>query len=264
MNADHPYRVLVAGCWPVARLSSRPVASTFAPPPEVVAVVEATWAAAQARAGFALFDGPVVRLESWVADAGGFALTCSTSSYKWFFGTNGRNAAFARPWGPTALANAIGTSAALLSADGWLVFGRRAAGLALYAGFAHPLGGMLEVHELTDPTAGILRELEEEVGCTGADVMEVVLLGLGEDLALDQPELVWRVRTRLTRAALESRLNHEEHAGTWCVEATPEAVLAALAASDVTAITRITLLLYGRQAFGKEWASKADSASPAK
>ena len=264
MSAGHPYRVLAAGCWPVSRLTSQRVPSTFSPPPEVVAMVEVAWSAAQAKAGSALFDGPVVRLESWTAGAVGFALTCSTTSYKWFFGTNGRNAAFVRPWGPTALANAIGTSAALLSTDGWLVFGRRAASLALYAGYAHPLGGMLEVHELTDPTVGILRELAEEVGCTAADVEDVVLLGLGEDQALAQPELVWRVRSRLTRAVLESRLNHEEHAGTWCVEATPEGLLAALAANDVTAITRITLLLYGRQAFGAAWSARADSASPAR
>ncbi len=237
-------RLLARGDWPAGRLHATWTASTHHLDAAQQAAVETAWAAAGARPGITLFDGPMCRLEAFHVAADGLHLQLSPTSYKAFIGTNGSHAGWADAHGAGILANPVGTSAAVVSSDGHLIFGRRAQRVALYPGCAHPFGGTLE------PRAGgapdlldeMRRELEEEIGLDRSVLHDLRAIGLAEDRSLRQPELIYRAQATLDRAAIISRLERTEHDACWTVPADARSIAAALASADpMTPVTRMTL-----------------------
>jgi hypothetical protein len=220
--------------------------------PEIEAAIELAWASAAARPGVKLFDGPMCRLESFHADDR-LVLRLSRTSYKIFLGTNLMHPEFARRFGPAALANPVGLSAALESVDGILLLGRRNASVAYYPSRIHPFAGALEPRQNLDVFEEMGRELQEELSLAGRDVAEFMCLGMAEDASLCQPELIFHVQSRLRAAAIEHRLDAAEHAAAVAIAPEPAAVEAALADATLTPIARATLLLWGRQRWGPAW-----------
>ena len=232
---------LVRGCWRRSQISTSTVASTYEPSPIHSKVIDSAWSEACTRPGVHLFDGPLCRFERLSADEQHFHLDVSQCSYKQFFGTNGSHPEWAETHGWGSLANAIGTSAALVSSDGWLVFGRRSTAVALYPGWAHPFGGILEPSDDLDLLAEMQRELHEEIGLTETDLSDLACIGLVRDPRLLQPELIYLARAKLTRQELESRLDLEEHSACWSVHAEPDAIALALRHELLTQVTRLVL-----------------------
>ncbi|MBA3709483.1 MAG: hypothetical protein H0W83_11775 [Planctomycetes bacterium] len=260
-----PFRILARGDWSSAAIRVRWTASTLRMPPEVDLLVERTWAEALRRPDITLFDGPLCRLEDWQCDQDGLVLTLSRTSYKIFFGTNGRNPQIADTHGPGAMANAVGSSAAVLTADGWLVFGRRSSTMALYPGCAHPFGGCLEPGDDLDVLRDLRRELAEEARLADADITDLRCLALAEDLTLRQPEVMCVATTGLIRSALDGRIEPAEHSGTWAVRSDRDAIATVLAGDDpMTPLTRLMLLLHGARAFGEEWFASAHASITAR
>lgn len=234
--------IRASGLWSRDQISVRLVDSTFHPDAATTARVEAAWTTACTRPGVHLFDGPLCRLERLDATPEHLHLDVSRCSYKWFMGTNGSDAT------REPRADAVGTSAALVTADGWLVFGKRSTAVALYPGYAHPFGGTLEppldATAVIDPIAEMARELAEEVGITADDLLDLRCIGLGVDPRLQQPELLYLARVRLDRAEVERRLDPEEHSACWTVRAKIDAIDAALRENDLTPVTRMVLERY--------------------
>ncbi len=212
-------RLLACGDWPPGSISVRWAESTFAPPPSIEALIDSAWAEASARLGTRLFDGPLCRLEGLIHDHAGVALTLSRTSYRPFLGTNGVNAEACAALGAHALASAVGTSAVVLSSDGHLVFGVRSATVALYPHRAHPFGGCLEPADDLDPFSDTLRELAEELGIARADVRQLRLIAIGEDLRRSaSPELLLFVcAVAQDLDALARGLDAQEHGRLWSV-----------------------------------------------
>jgi len=89
-----------------------------------------------------------------------------------------------------------------VTADDWLLLGRRNATVAYYPSRVPPFAGALEPGDPTDVFAEARRELREELGFVEHDVSDIRLAGIVEDASLRQPELIFRVRTVRTRARL--------------------------------------------------------------
>jgi 8-oxo-dGTP pyrophosphatase MutT (NUDIX family) len=254
-------RLVVRGSWPAPCLRSRFVASSHRLPPSCQELVDDAWAEALAVPGVRLFNGALCRLEGHQADAGGLLLTLSRTTYKAYLGSNVRHGEWADSHGPGALANPVGTSVALRSSDGVLVFGVRSARVALYPGHAHPFGGTMEVPEPgseVDLIAEMARELAEEAGLARSELDELRAIALAEDCILRQPELIYAARTRLTAAAIAGRLDPEEHTACWMLpdeQAEIDRVLAG--AIPVSPVLRATLLAWGAERFGDEWLAQA-------
>ena len=227
--------LLATGSWGAGALSATLIPSTFEPDAATTARVEEAWAKACARPGVHLFDGPLCRLERFLATPEHLRVELSTITYRWFFGTNGTHPEH------HPLANALGTSAALLSDDGWLVFGVRSQAVGLYPGRAHPFGGTLDPSPQPDLLSEMARELHEEIGLETHDLAELRCIGIGEDRLLRQPELLYLARTLCTRDDLVSRLQGIEHGRCWCVEATPAALAHALTDPLATPVTLLVL-----------------------
>ncbi|HEX8916513.1 MAG TPA: hypothetical protein VF796_29445, partial [Humisphaera sp.] len=108
-----------------------------------------------------------------------------------------------------------------------------------------------------DLFADVERELAEELRFVAGDVELVRLTGVVEDVRLRQPELIFRAKTRLTRARVEAQLDAAEHRGCVAIRAEPAAVAAACADRELTPVAVASLLLWGRIAFGDEWFAAA-------
>ena len=211
--------------------------------PEVERMVEEQWARAKARLGDKLFDGPLCRLERLEAGAQ-LRLWVSPTSYKPFLGTNLYHAELADEFGAEVLANPVGLSAAVETCDGWLLLGKRNDTVAYYPNRIHPFAGSVEPAERIDVFGEVLRELDEELHVSEADLSSIYCLGLAEDLKLRQPELVFHVKSVLTRSQLEARLDAGEHSSIHAVQAAGGAVAEAIADERLTPIARATLAMW--------------------
>jgi 8-oxo-dGTP pyrophosphatase MutT (NUDIX family) len=236
-------------------------APSWRAPAEVQSLIDSTWAAALARPGVHLFDGPMCRLESWSASPHRLALTLSDTTYKRFLGTNLTNPHLADRYGRDVLANPVGVSPALLTADGYLMMGRRNGSVAYYPHRVHPFAGALDPAD-ADPFAAVRRELNEELALTATDVADVRCTGIAEDLSIRQPELIFLATTNRTRAQIESALDPTEHHDSFAAPAEIAAIDAILLrpderAGEFTPVAIASLLLYGRLAFGRTWFDRA-------
>jgi 8-oxo-dGTP pyrophosphatase MutT (NUDIX family) len=245
-----------AGDWPRDSVTARQVAGTQRISADVRRIIDEAWGQAEAQPGVHLFDGPMCRLESWSigGDGDDLRLSLSRTTYKSFLGTNLRNPQLADRYGRDVLANPVGVSPALETADGWLLMGRRNASVAYYPNRVHPFAGALEPRDADDVFEAVHRELAEELNFTVADVGEVRCTGIAEDRSIRQPELIFRVSSTRTRAQIEATLDRTEHHASWAIAATAEAVDEALREpAALTPVAVAALLLWGRAKFGEPW-----------
>jgi 8-oxo-dGTP pyrophosphatase MutT (NUDIX family) len=222
--------------------------------PEVERLIDEAWRAATSQPGVNLFDGPMCRLESWSASAQRLSLALSETSYKIFLGTNLHHAELADRYGRDILANPVGVSPALETADGWLMMGRRNASVAYYPNKIHPFAGAVEPRDALNVFDAVLRELREELGFTSADVADLRCTGIAEDRSIRQPELIFRASSMRTKAEIEATVDRTEHHASWSIPTTGKAVEEALEdMSGMTPVGVAALLLWGRSAFGVDW-----------
>jgi 8-oxo-dGTP pyrophosphatase MutT (NUDIX family) len=241
------------GDWGPGQVRAGWVASGRRIVPEIEELIGQAWQAALSRPGVRLFDGPMCRMERWEASPEALRLELSVTSYKPFMGTNLAHPELAERFGREVMANPVGVSPALHTADDFLMLGRRNATLAYYPGRTHPFAGALEPRDKGDLFAAVRRELAEELSLGEADVSEVRCTGIAEDRALRQPELLFRVRTLRTRSQIESQVHADEHGGSVAVPATREPVARIVHDPALTPVAVASLLLWGRVCFGEDW-----------
>jgi len=128
-----------------------------------------------------LWDGRTLKLTEYRFEAGVFKGTCSECSYSAFLAW--------RDWGaPDPSAHNLFGSAVIRSAEGALLYGVMSDRTAT-AGLIYPPGGNLDPTDLTaegkvDVVGATYREMEEETGLTGNDVVAGDLL-----IAFDGPRI---------------------------------------------------------------------------
>ena len=242
--SSHPFDLHAAGMWLPHQVTATWTTSSRRTVPEVEAAIDRAWAAAAARLGGKLFDGPLCRLERWSATPDRLELTLAPTTYRTFLGTNLFNAELADTHGGDVLANPVGVSTALETSDGYLLLGRRNDSVAYYPHRVHPFAGALEPRHPMDVFAEIRRELDEELHLGPADVPRVRCVGLAEDPALRQPELIFIASTLRPRAELEEQLDREEHLAVYAVRAERAAVARAMADEVLTPVAVASLALW--------------------
>jgi 8-oxo-dGTP pyrophosphatase MutT (NUDIX family) len=220
--------------------------------PKVEEAIERAWSdTLNRRPGVHLFDGPMCRLEraavSPPAQGRRFELVLSQTSYKVFLGTNLTHPHLADRFGTAILANPLGASVLLESSDGWLLLGRRGRSVAYYPDRIHPFAGAVEPRDAGDVFGAALRELREELSLTAADLGHLRCVGLVEDNALRQPELIFHGRCAPPRTELETRVDRIEHRGAWAVRAQPAAIEDAVRDPALTPVAVAALTLYSRR-----------------
>ena len=220
-------------------------------------MIDEAWKQASSRPGVKLFDGPMCRMERWEASSEKLDIDLSETSYRPFVGTNLAHPELVEQYGRNVMANPVGVSPALLTADGFLMLGRRNASVAYYPNRIHPFAGSLEPRDGNDLFGAVRRELAEELSLADADVLEIRCTGIAEDLAIRQPELLFTAQTRLTRRQIEAQVHLDEHGGSLAVKADSVSVAHAVQDPLLTPVAVASLLLWGRIWFGHEWMTKA-------
>ena len=243
-----------AGCWDRHQINVTQVPSTRSIIPAVEQRIDETWARVAAQPGVHLFDGPMCRLESWSATPDRLTIAMSRTSYKPFVGTNLYHPELADQYGRSILANPIGVSPALETADGWLMMGRRNASVAYYPNKVHPFAGALEPRDSSDLFGAVQRELAEELGFTPEDIAEIRCTGIAEDHSIRQMELIFRAMSTRTRAQIEATVDRAEHHSSWAIQATEKGIEDALGnKSELTPVAIAALVLWGHARFGAKW-----------
>ena len=181
------------------------------------ALVDRTWAEAlheAERSGAVLFNGQLARYLRHRVQEEALYIEVGPTDYAQFMSTNYLNHARGDEFGWDLFSNPIGTTATLVTRDGWLLYGRRSKRVACHAGYVHTFGGGLEAGERNaarefDVFGSVRRELAEELGLRAAEISSMVCLGLIRDATIRQPELIFDAHLTLTRAEVETRLVHD-------------------------------------------------------
>jgi 8-oxo-dGTP pyrophosphatase MutT (NUDIX family) len=219
---------------------------------EVEAAVDLAWEEANRRPGIMLYDLPMCRLESFSAGEQ-LSLNLSPTTYKTFVGTNYAHPEWVRQYGAKVLANPLGVSAVVESADGFFLLGLRNEKVAHYPQRIHTFAGSLEQEESADVFAAIQREITEELNLPAENLGEIICVGLVEDASLYQPELIFHQKTTLAREKIEKLLDASEHSKLIAVETEPDLLKAAAEDAQLTPVAAAGLLLCGRRRFGAWW-----------
>jgi 8-oxo-dGTP pyrophosphatase MutT (NUDIX family) len=244
------------GDWPAAAVQIQIVPSSWKAPSSVVQQIDAEWDRV-ARTGITLFDGPMCRLERFHASPAALTLALSETTYRIFVGTHLYHADLADVYGPSILANSIGVSVLVRTADGWLLLGRRNESVVYYAGRLHPFAGALEPSDESNPFVAARRELHEEAGLVESDITALRCVALVEDHQLRQSELIMRADTRLSRTQVETQLGREEHHDLVAIEAADQPLRAALHTPTLTPVALGGLLVWARSEWGDPWLQTA-------
>ena len=265
MNALR-FMVDLAGCFEPGQVRLAWTDEVVPTNPAIEAMITRTWDAClrEARArGVELFNGRLARYLRHCIDDGTLAVDVGATDYAAFLGTNYYNAHRAAEFGWENYANPLGTSATLITSDGWLLYGRRSRRVACHAGYVHTFGGGLEAAEVEpgsrcDVFASVLRELWEELSLTADEVERMACVGLIRDAALRQPELIFDVHVRTTRGQLEERLNaspsaHEHDAIVALRDEPGAAVPFILAHRPIAPVAVGAICLHGLRRFGTAW-----------
>jgi 8-oxo-dGTP pyrophosphatase MutT (NUDIX family) len=211
MSGDLPFDLLVTGHWRPGQVRATWTEDSRPHIKEVEQAIERAWSAANAQKGKKLFDGPMCRLEQWNATPDVLELILSPTSYRIFFGTNLLNPKLADQFGKSALANATGLSAGLMTSDGFLMLGRRNESVAYYPGRVHPFAGSMEPGDAGDVFAAMQRELGEELNIKSYEIQDIHCAAIAEDRSIRHPELILPIFLSLTREQIEARLDAAEH-----------------------------------------------------
>jgi len=185
---------------------------------------------AAAVEGRTLFNGGVTRLvgmDDLREEGGGVRLFLGPGDYKTFLVTAMRDRAWFLEHAPEAMTFALGNSVLLTRGDRALL-GIRSMRTSAYGRRAHLIGGVLELlgsAKLPATVEGVLAhlrsEMQEEAAIGEKDLAAgsaPVLLAVGRDEFLAQPELIWQWELGVELEEVAARLDAHEHEGAILVE----------------------------------------------
>jgi len=239
-------------------------------PPEMQTMIAEAWAKKEAecrKSGALLFNGKVVKLLGCEVREGVLHLRSGPTDYRTFVGTNMNSDPRVAEFGLDSFANPIGTTATVISKDGYLLYGRRSERVSYHQGYLHTFGGGLEQAEVrsdgtVDAFGSVLRELTEEAGLVGEEIEEMVCVGLLRDREIHQPEMIFDAKVSLSRKAILDRFDpddpDQEHVAIEAVRDEPGALVPfLLAARPVAPVAVGAILLHGRRCWGQAWYTEA-------
>ncbi len=237
--------------------------------PEIDRLIDRAWEQAMdlaRRTGRKLYDGRLCRLVEYSVQGRTLHLVAGPVSFRELLGTNYTHPHLVHTAGAEVLANPLGVSAAVITADGFVVLGRRSDQVTCQERMIHPVGGLMEVDDTgapPHPFDAVLAELREETGTIPATDKAVVCLGLVRDKALPQPELVFCIEVdadvRSLRASAAQAVEGHEHSELVAVRDRPTSVVTFIDkhGQETTPVALATLLLHGLHRWGSGWFATA-------
>lgn len=233
-------------------------------------LITQAWAEALASGqerGAEIFNGPACRLIEYSSDGEKLNLTLGPTNFREFIGTNTANAHIRYTLGGRVLSDPLGVSAAIVTADGFVMLGRRSKTVTQYPQLVNPIGGVLEPSPSPsippDPFGAIQKELIEETTLTD---MPSLCLGMIRDKLTWQPELIFEIPTtadaEFVRRGAAIAADSHEHTELIAVRDDPVEIarFVELHINELTPLAPAMLLMHGRYRWGESWFAAAVAA----
>lgn len=215
--------------------------------------IEGTW----------LYNGRMLRYLRHRLENGKLIVEAGPTDYAAFMATNYLHPHRGEEFGWENYSHPIGISATVITADEWLLCGRRSQRVACMAGYAHTFGGTIEPDEMLpdgtfDAFASLRRELSEELGLQENEIDRLICLGLIRDGRIRQPELILDAYVKLSKSDITGRIRpghmHEEHTEVLACRDEPESILPFLQSTPRIAPVLVgAIMQHGRYCFGTSW-----------
>jgi len=191
--------------------------------PTTQKMIDAAWKQAQQNPDLKLTNNLVFSYLGYSTIGGCLLIQTQITDFKSFYGTNVCNHA-ALP--ATELANALAVCTVVISKDNAILLGRRSSSVAESQQMWHVIGGTMDLNRHTyhdnaqrpnfgsriaidtSPHSHIMKELKEELGIAPRQVDHSLCLGLGINLLIGKPELLYITRVKLTAKQLRNCATH--------------------------------------------------------
>ncbi|RPH98472.1 MAG: NUDIX domain-containing protein, partial [Calditrichaeota bacterium] len=176
----------------------------FKIPPEMFKAIEDYW---QRVVDEHIFNGELVRLDSWRLADGRLHLQLRPSDYQTLLYSNQHVDAICAQWGEAFLSRVLGISAIIKSQDDKLLLIKRSLRVGEYPGCFDVIGGHIDVPldgAAPDVFQSMQREMEEETGLLPQEC-SLTLLGLVEAVPNRKPELVFFADCHLNMRQITER-----------------------------------------------------------
>jgi 8-oxo-dGTP pyrophosphatase MutT (NUDIX family) len=228
---------------------------------EVARLVADAWDEAKVEAtahGRSLFPGPLTRLLGASDSGDTLTLDLGPTDFREFVGTNLRHPEIAEQHGRNALANPLGVSVAVVTADGQLLIQQRSHQVFEYPGFFHVCGGNVEPIDVAGPEgpgvcAAVRRELDEELGIGTEQIVRLTCIGLIANHASFKPDLLFEAEVTLAAATFHATRNEEYSALAFVEGDTDLSAFLVKNRGRITPPGMACLLAVGRRRYGESW-----------
>ncbi len=238
--------------------------------PAVERIIRETWETQKALAEqttVVLFNDDLVRASRITCTKTKLHFELGPTCFRDFLGTNLFNAQQVAKDDLGYLADALGISSIVVTADGFIALGRRNDSVAYHGGFLHMFGGLVDQSDRDDQGSydlfgAAIRELHEELTVSDREISKIVVIGVVRDQSILQPELLFDVTIGATKAEVLERFDplakDQEHTAIEFVHNDPDAVLPFLRrAAPIAAVAEAGLLIHGRNHWGQSWYEQA-------
>lgn len=191
---EEPFLLHLAGNWPRSHVSITYHPIEYVLPEAFARRAAAQWEQITAAGQCRLFNGALCRLENFFAQDGALHLSFARTCYRDLLFSNAHIEELVVALGETGPVRALGISAIIETADGYLPLIRRSAHVGEGAGALDVIGGHVHpdhhVHEgVPDVFLAIKDEICSELGIPLDLLVDPVCSGLTEDRRHHKPEL---------------------------------------------------------------------------
>ena len=213
MMIDKPFRIFLSGYWTPAQVRTiyRPTEYIFRS--DFARRAETHWQTLLADGKKFLFNGALCRLEKFGAENGHLQLSFSRTCYRDLLFSNANTAELIATLGESGPVQALGISAVIETADGFLPIIRRSMHVGEGPGALDIIGGHIHPDEhfrngAPDVFVAIKDEIHAELGVPLDRLDDCVCIGLTESFRQRKPELAFFVRLPLTMAEIRQLAQH--------------------------------------------------------
>lgn len=210
---DTPFRIFLSGNWTPAQVQTiyRPTEYVFRS--DFARRAETHWQTLLADGRKFLFNGALCRLEKFGAENGYLQLSFSRTCYRDLLFSNANTAELIAALGESGPVLALGISAVIETADGFLPIIRRSMHVGEGPGALDIIGGHVHPDEhfrsgAPDVFVAIKDEIHAELGVPFDVLDDCVCIGLTESFRQRKPELAFFVRLPLTMAEIRQLAQH--------------------------------------------------------
>jgi hypothetical protein len=214
---DLPFRIHLAGHWSFAQVNIDYQPTEYKFPDVFSRRAEAFWSEILQQGQQRVFNGALCRLENYGAHNGHLQLSFSRTCYRDLLFSNAHTEELIAKLGEVGPVHALGISAVIETADGFLPIIRRSAHVGEGPGALDIIGGHIHPDEhfhggAPDVFVAIKDEIHAELGVSLDLLGDCICIGLTENFRHRKPELVFLVRLPVTMEQVRQLAQHAPEA----------------------------------------------------